>query len=151
MALEKYNNILYLPHPVSKNHPQMPIADRAAQFSPFAALTGYEAAIEESRRLTDSKKEMEEERKDSLNRKLQVLLEHINEKPSITAMYFQPDIKKAGGKYLTITGKIKKIEAWEQCIVMEDGSKIPMEYLYEIDVPATIEALSYPVMKFVQN
>ncbi len=131
----KYEDILYLPHPVSKEHPQMQLSVRAAQFSPFAALTGYEAAIEETGRLTDFWTEPEEERKEHLNRKLQFLLERGKESPEILVTYFQPDMRKEGGAYLTIKGKVKKIDVYEKKLVMEEGNRIPMEFLYEIEIP----------------
>ena len=104
----RYADIINLPHHVSKTRPQMPIADRAAQFSPFAALTGYDSAIEETGRLTDSFIELDESRKAVLNEKLQSMLKNIKEQPEVAITYFQPDEKKNGGSYINISGVVKK-------------------------------------------
>ena len=95
---EKYGDIIHLPHPVSEKHPRMPMQDRAAQFSPFAALTGYEEAIYETGRLTEEKTELGEEEKAILDRKQQLLLEKLDERPTLTVTYFVPDEKKSGGR-----------------------------------------------------
>lgn len=129
---DKYEDIIDLPHYVSKTRPQMKIIDRAAQFSPFAALTGYDAAIKETGRLTDPFIELDENRKADLDHKLQFILEHIKEQPEVTITYFQPDEKKNGGKYITITESIKKIDEYEQCIKMREGTKILLKYVFEI-------------------
>ena len=96
--------MINLPHPVSKVHPQMPIAERAAQFSPFAALTGYGDAVKETARLTDAKIELDEDAKEILDEKLKQIREQIEEHPEIEITYFQPDERKKGGSYITITG-----------------------------------------------
>lgn len=128
----KYADIINLPHHVSKTRPQMPIADRAAQFSPFAALTGYDSAIEETGRLTDSFIELDESRKAVLNEKLQSMLKIIKEQPEVAITYFQPDEKKNGGSYINISGVVKKIDEFEKCIILTDATKIPMKYIFEI-------------------
>lgn len=128
----KYADIINLPHHVSKTRPQMPIADRAAQFSPFAALTGYDSAIEETGRLTDSFIELDESRKAVLNEKLQSMLKNIKEQPEVAITYFQPDEKKNGGSYINISGVVKKIDEFEKCIILTDATKIPMKYIFEI-------------------
>lgn len=129
----KYADIINLPHHVSKTRPQMPIADRAAQFSPFAALTGYDSAIEETGRLTDSFIELDESRKAVLNEKLQSMLKNIKEQPEVAITYFQPDEKKNGGSYINISGMIKKIDNFEKCVILADTTKIPMKYIFEIE------------------
>ena len=130
----KYADIINLPHHVSKDRPQMSISDRAAQFSPFAALTGYDAAIEETGRLTDSFIELDENKKVELNEKLQFAFEHLKEEITLTITYFRPDIRKSGGSYIKIVGVIKKIDELEQCIILTDGTKIPMKYIYELEM-----------------
>ena len=127
-----YDDILHLPHPTSKRHPRMPIADRAAQFSPFAALTGHKAAIEETARVTDRRIELDEDAKEQLDRTLQLLLERIDEQPEITVTWFSPDKKKAGGQYHTATGKLKSIDTQESRLILTDGTQIPLEDLLEI-------------------
>lgn len=127
-----YDDILHLPHPTSKRHPRMPIADRAAQFSPFAALTGHGAAIEETARVTDRRIELDEDAKEQLDQTLQLLLERIDEQREITVTWFSPDKKKAGGQYHTATGKLKRIDSREGRLTLTDGNQIPLEDLLEI-------------------
>ena len=127
-----YDDILHLPHPTSKRHPRMPIVDRAAQFSPFAALTGHRAAIEETARVTDRRIELDEDAKEQLDQTLQLLLERIDEQPEVTVTWFSPDKKKAGGQYHTATGKLKRIDSREGRLILTDGTQIPLEDLLEI-------------------
>ena len=122
----KYDNIINLPHHISKKHPQMSIESRAAQFAPFAALTGYGDAIKETARLTDKRIEIDDGLKQILNNKLQYILENINEKPEITFTYFVYDNKKTGGKYVEKTGIVKKIDMVEQYVMLNDKTKIPI-------------------------
>ena len=110
----------------------MPIVDRAAQFSPFAALTGHRAAIEETARVTDRRIELDEDAKEQLDQTLQLLLERIDEQPEITVTWFSPDKKKAGGQYHTATGKLKRIDSREGRLILTDGNQIPLEDLLEI-------------------
>ena len=131
--MSKYNEIIYLPHHVSKTRPQMPMSDRAAQFAPFAALTGYDAAIKETGRLTDERIELDVEALSALDMKYQLLMEAHDEAPEVTITYFQPDERKAGGKYLTATGAVKKVDDYERLITMQDGAKIPMDDVLSID------------------
>ena len=127
-----YDDILHLPHPTSKRHPRMPIVDRAAQFSPFAALTGHGTAIEETARVTDRRIELDEDAKEQLDQTLQLLLERIDEQPEVTVTWFSPDKKKAGGQYHTATGKLKRIDTQESRLILTDGNQIPLEDLLEI-------------------
>lgn len=129
---KKYADIINLPHHVSSTRPQMAIMDRAAQFSPFAALTGYDAVIEETGRLTEEFMELDENRKAVLNQKLQILLEYSKEQPKVTVTYFVPDHKKQGGRYVEFIGSVKKIDISEGCVIMNEDTKIPIEYIYEI-------------------
>lgn len=128
----QYDDIINLPHPVSKRHPQMSLANRAAQFSPFAALTGHEAAILETARLTESFIELDEDRKENLDRQLRIIMENLEKKPECEIIYFQPDGKKNGGSYATICGRIKKIDESERRIIFTDGKALPMKYLFAI-------------------
>ena len=129
----KYNEIMGLPHHVSKNRPQMPMSDRAAQFAPFAALTGYDAAIKETRRLTDERIELDVEALSALDMKYQLLMEALDEAPEVTITYFQPDERKAGGKYVSAVGAVKKIDDFERRITMRDGTRIPTDDVLSID------------------
>ncbi len=133
MPDSKYDAILHLPHHVSEKHPPIPMEERAAQFSPYAALTGFGAVINETRRLTDPRQILSEETLAQLNRQYQLLLEHLPERPKITVTYFQPDGRKEGGADLTLTGRVKKVDAYEQRLVLEDGSVIAMENIMAMD------------------
>jgi len=128
-----YDDILYLPHPTSERHPRMPIADRAAIFSPFAALTGHAAAIAETARLTEEKAELSEDQKQQMDRKLQFLAETIEAQPEITVTWFRPDERKAGGSYVSTTGQLKKIDSIDRVIVMTDGIRIPLDDIFDIE------------------
>lgn len=128
-----YEDILNLPHHVSKTRPQMSMLDRAAQFSPFAALTGYDDAIKETGRLTDEKIEMDEDRKAALDMKQANLIEMIDEQPEISITYFLPDTKKSGGAYVTVTGNLKRFDEYERLLILTDGKKIPMDDIADIE------------------
>ena len=123
-----YDDIIDLPHPTSERHPRMPMANRAAQFSPFAALSGYDDAVRETARLTDRKAELTEEEQSILDAKLQQLAP--GENAAIT--FFQPDAKKQGGAYLTVTGAIKKFDRYAHEIMMTDGCRISIDDILEI-------------------
>ena len=129
----RYNEIINLPHHVSKTRPQMPMSDRAAQFAPFAALTGYDAAIKETGRLTDEKIEMDEEALNILNMKFQILARSLDDEPEVTFTYFKPDERKAGGAYIEVTGTVKKVDDFERLIVMQNGTKMPMDDILNIE------------------
>ena len=129
----KYDEIMGLPHHISKTRPQMPMSDRAAQFAPFAALTGYDAAIKETGRLTDERIELDVEALSALDMKYQILMEALDEAPEVTITYFQPDERKAGGKYVSAVGAVKKIDDFERRITMRDGTRIPMDDVLSID------------------
>lgn len=129
----RYDDLLELPHHVSKVHPQMPVRERAAQFSPFAALTGYEAAVRETARLTDELAELDEDCREELDRRLALLWENLGRKPEVTILYFEPDGRKAGGEYRSAEGTVKKIDTWGRCLVMSDGLRLPMEHIVQIE------------------
>lgn len=130
--MDEYDDIINLPHHVSKNHRQMPMEMRAAQFAPFAALTGYDAVINETARLTDQQVELEDYDNERLNRKYAELVENISEHPVITVSYFKPDKRKGGGAYVSKTGHIKKVDTYEQLMIMEDGTAIPLAAIVDI-------------------
>ena len=129
----KYEEIMKRPHHVSKTRPQMPMSDRAAQFAPFAALTGYDSAIKETGRLTGEKIELDEEALTALDMKYQILMDAFDDAPEVTITFFQPDERKAGGKYVSAVGAVKKIDDFERRITMQDGAKIPMDDVLSID------------------
>lgn len=129
---KNYDDIINLPHYVSKKHPQMSIEARSAQFAPFSALTGYDDAIKETARLTDERIEIDEGLKIVLNNKLQFILEKIKYKPEIKFTYFVYDEKKAGGKYVEKTGVVKKIDMVEQYVMLYDKTKIPVNEIINI-------------------
>ena len=129
---DNYDDIINLPHHVSKSHPQMSMMNRAAQFAPFAALTGHSAAIEETARLTESQQELTDEKSEILNQKMAYLREVINEHPTISITYFEPDKKKVGGKYKSTEGQLQNIDDYNQTIVMKNGEAIPLKSILDI-------------------
>lgn len=137
----EYGDIINLPHHVSIKRPQMTAIDRAAQFSPFAALTGYDAAIKETARLTDERVELDEYSTNALNYRLQIMVERIAEQPEIAITYFQPDRMKSGGSYVTAAGAAKKIDEHKRIIIMADGTTIPIDEIVAIE-GAIFEALN---------
>ena len=128
----RYDEIINLPHHISKTRPQMPMSDRAAQFAPFAALTGYESAIKETGRLTDERIELDEEALTALNRKYQLLMDTLDDAPEVTIIYFQPDERKAGGQYVSATGTVKKVDTFGRRILLQDGTRIPLDSVYDL-------------------
>ncbi len=130
----KYEYMLSMPHHQSKKRKHMPLSDRAAQFGAFRALTGYEDAIAETGRLTDEKLELDENQKEEINLKLQYLFENIEDNLAVSVIYFEPDERKQGGKYLTYTGKIEKIKEYEKQLIFEDGTIISIEDIYLIEI-----------------
>ena len=129
----KYDEIMGRPHHVSKTRPQMPMSDRAAQFAPFAALTGYDAAIKETGRLTGERIELDEEALNDLNMRYQLLVDALDEEPEVEITYFKPDERKSGGEYVTVTGTVKKVDDFERLITMQNGTKIPMDDVLAVD------------------
>lgn len=130
---KNYDDLLLLPHPVSATHPQMSMQERAAQFSPFAALTGYSDVIKETARLTDEWADPDEDRKEELDRRLAFLREHLSERLSVSVTCFLPDKKKAGGSYRTVSGVIRKIDAYGHRLILEDETVLLMEQIVWID------------------
>ena len=133
MENQRYDDIINLPHHVSSKRPQMPILERAAQFLPFSALTGYEDAVKETARLTDTRIELEESEKDLLNTKLHVLLDNLATEPKVKITYFLPDGRKSGGKYISKIGTVKKIDLYNRQIKLEDETAIPLDDIFAIE------------------
>ena len=130
---DNYDDIIHLPRHVSKRHPQMSLYNRAAQFAPFAALTGYGAAIAETARQTSPKIEMMEDDRQLMDRKLSILSSYLEEEPTISITFFQPDSRKSGGHYLTITGIVKTIRTNERIIIMKDRKKISIDAIVGLE------------------
>lgn len=128
-----YDDIINLPHHVSTTRPHMAAIDRAAQFSPFAALSGYDAAVKETARLTNERVELDEYTKDTLSDRLQIIADRIKEQHEIVITYFQPDAKKNGGAYVTAISTVKKIDEYEKVVVMADGIVIHIDEIISID------------------
>lgn len=128
-----YDDIINLPHHVSATRPRMSMIDRAAQFSPFSALTGHDSAVKETARLTDQRIELSEDMKNEINDRLLFIAERKEENPKIEITYFKPDEKKDGGAYITAFGSVKKINEYERVIIMNDGTKIQIDDIISID------------------
>lgn len=135
----RYDDMLDLPHHQSSTRPHMSITNRAAQFSPFAALTGYDDEIQETARLTDEKIELADNEKEQLDKKLRIIAEHLDQRPTVSITHFVPDVKKAGGAYVTDTGVVKRIDILEQKIIfyaengVSDGHSILIDGIVEIN------------------
>ena len=127
--MSEYDDIIDLPRPKSKHEP-MPMSDRAAQFSPFAALTGYGDAIDETARLTDRRIELSEEESAELDYKQQYLA--TLDSPTVTVTYFVPDERKTGGAYVTHTGVLKRVDEVERMVVFKDGLRVPLDEVMDI-------------------
>ena len=128
----KYDDIIHLPHHVSSTRPHMPMRDRAAQFMPFRALTGYEDAVRETARLTKERVELTEEERSVLDGKLQKLVDALPDHPAVTLTYFQPDKRKAGGAYVTASGRLKKIDDLAGVLILTGGERIVIEDIMDI-------------------
>lgn len=128
----EYDDIIHLPHHVSAVRRKMPRIDRAAQFAPFAALTGYDAAVKETARLTDVRGELDDSAKALLNEKLQIIADGIQNGICAEIIYFQPDCKKEGGAYVTAAGVVRKIDTYKKIVVMADGTVVPIGEIFEI-------------------
>ena len=132
--MTRYDDIINLPHHVSATHTPMPVADRAAQFSPFAALTGYEDAIDATARLTQEWIELDENEKERLNEKFQQIREQLPTHPQVIFTYFEPDQKKQGGAYLTVEGRVKKIDEYRGAFILEDGREVLIESIVGVEI-----------------
>ena len=130
-----YEDIMHLSRPVSSRHLPMSMHDRAAQFSPFAALTGYDAAVEETARLTDRQTELAESSKEALDQKIRAIQDMIDTLPEVTVTFFEPDLRKTGGAYRTINGRVKKIDEYNRALIFQDDSVIHFWQLHQIEYP----------------
>ena len=130
---DNYKDIINLPHYTSKTRPRMSVYNRAAQFSPFAALTGYDEAVRETARFTDEKAELDESQIAIINHKINKALENKEQNPLLNITFFRPDSRKKGGEYLTVTGTIKRIDKVQNTLVLKDGTIIPIDFIYDID------------------
>ncbi len=128
-----YDDIIGLPHHVSEKHPHMPVSDRAAQFSPFQTLKGFDDSIDETARYTESKAELDEDEKVSIGKTLGYLTENTRERPLVRAEYFVPDERKTGGRYETRSGRVKKVDTYAGVLVFEDGKSISFGDIYAIE------------------
>ncbi len=129
----KYNDIINLPHHVSNTHPSMSVYARSAQFAPFAALKGYDDEIKETGRFTNKRIDIDEELKNELNIKLKIITKNIFDRPKLTFIYFIPDKRKDGGKYVKVKGSVKKIDEYKKIIVLEDNTKINIYDIVNIE------------------
>lgn len=130
----RYDDIINLPHHVSKTRPQMSMHDRAAQFSPFAALTGYDDAVEETARLTDEQAELSEDTRNKLDKILRLIADRIDEHPQIRVTYFVADELKDGGRYVTSGGCVRRIDEYEKKLIFVDGTQISLDTVSEINI-----------------
>ncbi len=131
-AEKKYADIINMPHHISPNRPRMSDIDRAAQFSPFSALTGYDSTVAEAGRLTSKKCEISEDVKTILNEKMQMIRDYLDDKPFISVTYFVPDKRKDGGAYVTVSGVVKEISEYDRAIILNDKTSIPIEQICDI-------------------
>ena len=136
MGRDNYEDIIHLPRPVSKKHPPMPLRDRAAQFMPFAALTGYDARIRESARLTEEEADLSEDLQEELNEKMSRLQAELQGggHPQVTVTYFRPDEKKAGGAYIVKKGAVKKTDPYTGTMLFTDGTQIPLSGIFDMEL-----------------
>lgn len=132
--VSEYADIIDLPHPVSASHPQMSVYDRAAQFSPFAALSGYEGAIQETARRTEKRVELDESEKSVIDEQLKRIQAMLTEQPEVRITYFLPDEYKEGGAYVTATGHARKIETVEHVLILREGDRIPIPDMIAVDI-----------------
>lgn len=134
MYKRKYDDIIHLPHYVSKKYPQMSMSNRAAQFAAFQALSGYGNAIKETARLTENKRELDADAIEILDRKLLWIRNNISTKPEVVLTYYRDDELKYGGHYFTAVTKLIKIDNYENCIYTESGMKINIKDIFSIEV-----------------
>ena len=133
----KYDDIIHLPHHVSAARPRMSPHDRAAQFSPFAALTGYEAVISETGRLTDCRVELSEDRLAELDRVQRLIASRIGEQPAVTVTWFADDERKVGGQYITAVGNVCRLDTYNRQLLMTDGTRIPLDDIFQLTMETT--------------
>ena len=132
----KYDDMINLPHHVSSRHAPMSALDRAAQFSPFAALTGYEAVIEEAGRLTEGSVELAGDGEAMVDQELRRIWENIGTQPPVKVTWFRPDERKNGGAYISTSGRAAKLDGYERCLILTDGTVIPFSCIQRIEMTA---------------
>lgn len=133
-STHQYDDIIDLPHHVSGTRPRMSAHDRAAQFSPFAALTGFGAAITETARRTEEKIELDEQKKAELDERLRFLQGRIGSRPEADITYFRPDARKSGGAYVTVRERVKRIDLYRRQLLLEDGRAVALDDILRIDI-----------------
>lgn len=133
MKIDNYEDIINLPHHISKKYPQMSLEARSAQFAPYAALTGYDEVLAETARITNARIEIDENLKTIIDSKLQIIRENIKNKPQISVVYFVPDLKKNGGKYVTVNGNVKKIDEYRNVLVLDDNMEIEVKEIIQLE------------------
>lgn len=138
-----YDDIINMPRHVSETRPRMSMYDRAAQFSPFAALTGYEAVVKEAARLTDSRPELAEGEAERINLGLSALAMRMDEQPRAEITYFLPDDRKSGGAFVHVSGRVKRIDEYERTVVFTDGTAVPIEDILKIETELPGEDAEY--------
>ena len=133
MKIDNYEDIINLPHHISKKYPRMSLEARSAQFAPYAALTGYDEVLAETARITNRRIEIDENLKTIIDSKLQIIRENIKNKPLISVVYFVPDLKKNGGKYVTVNGNVKKIDEYRNVLVLDDSMEIEVKEIIQLE------------------
>ena len=133
MKIDNYEDIINLPHHISKKYPRMSLEARSAQFAPYAALTGYDEVLAETARITNARIEIDENLKTIIDSKLQIIRENIKNKPLISVVYFVPDLKKNGGKYVTVNGNVKKIDEYRNVLVLDDSMEIEVKEIIQLE------------------
>ena len=127
-----YDDIIHLSRPVPKKHPPMPLTKRAAQFLPFAALSGFEGEIAEAARLTEAARSLGEDALAALDERLALLRQRLPDQPEITLTRFVPDEKKAGGHYETLTGQVRRLDEIDRALILTDGTKVDLDAIVEL-------------------
>ena len=135
MISHQYKDIIGLPHPVSRRHPPMARQERAAQFAPFAALTGHGAILQEAARQTENRPALSEDAQTALDTRLRLLAGRLEEHPTVTATYFLPDEKKAGGACVTVSGQVLRLREFPPALCLADGAEIPLFALLALEGP----------------
>lgn len=128
-----YEDIVNLPPHISKKYPQPTMMERAARFAPFAAITGYEEMVLEEARITEDRMDLDESTLAMLNEKLNIIQEFLDKEPEVRITYFEPDKKKSGGAYVSVTGKVKRIDEYERLVIMTDGKKICIDEIFGLE------------------
>lgn len=132
--MNKYSDIIEMPHHVSRKHKHMSVSSRAAQFSPFAALSGYDGQIIEEARLTNNKLDIREDSLGRLNETLGDIIERIKEKPLVEVTYFKPDDKKDGGKYVSLSGCVRRVDEVFREMIFTDGSRVSLNDVLDLKI-----------------